>query len=334
MVSRTRKIRLGLLAGMVMLATSGAQAQASATADAGAGFPSRAVRLMVPFPPGGAADVFARTVGQKLSEDWAQPVVIENKPGAGGRIATQSVLSAPADGYTLLVVTVGHAVNPALYGSLPYDTERDLVPVAMLATLPSVLVVNPSLPVKSVPDLIALARSQPDRISYASSGNATTSHVAGALLASASGTQMLHVPYKGSAPALTDLISGQVSFMIDPIATAMPHVQSGRLRAIAVSAANRSVLAPDLPTIAESGVAGYEFSAWFMLLASSRTPTATVDRIHQSVLRAVASDSIQKNFRGRGAEAGRGSPSELKAFLSAEIRRYGELVRATGMKAD
>jgi tripartite-type tricarboxylate transporter receptor subunit TctC len=297
-------------------------------------FPTRAVRFLVPFPPGGAADVFARTVGQKLSEDWGQPVVVENKPGAGGRIATQTLASSPADGYTMLVVTVGHAVNPALYGSLPYDTERDMTPVAMLARLPSALVVNAALPVKSVSDLIQLAAAQPGKISYASSGNATTSHVAGALLAKGAGIDLLHVPYKGSAPALTDLISGQVSFMIDPIATAMPHVRSGKLRAIAVSSASRSPLAPDLPTIAESGIKDYDFSAWFLLLAPAKVPEAIVVKVNAAVGQAVSSEALKKNFSGRGAEAGSGSPAELRAFLSREIRRYRELVQATGMKAD
>ncbi|MEN9772933.1 MAG: hypothetical protein RL322_3 [Pseudomonadota bacterium] len=322
-----------LFAASLALITASVCAQSPSDA-ASASFPSKAVKLVVPFPPGGAADVFARTVGQKLSEDWGQPVLVENKPGAGGRIATRAVLGTPADGYTFLVVTVGHAVNPSLYSSLPYDTERDLTPVAMLATLPSVLVVNPTLPVQSVSDLVKLAGSKPNQIIYASSGNATTSHVAGALLASRAGVQMMHVPYKGSAPALTDLIAGQVNFIIDPIATAMPHVRAGRLRALAVSSARRSPLAPELPTIAEAGVAGYDFAAWFMLLAPAKTPGAIIDKTHQAVVRAVSTDAIRKNFSGRGAEAGQGSPAELKAFLSAEIRRYGELVRATGMKAD
>lgn len=322
------------VAALLLIGTPGIVLAQSAGTDQAGSFPSRAVRFLVPFPPGGAADVFARTVGQALSEDWGQPVVVENKPGAGGRIATQTLVSAPADGYTLLVATVGHAVNPALYDSLPYDTERDIAPVAMLASLPSVLVVNASLPVKSVRDLVQLAASQPGKISYASSGNATTSHVAGALLAKGAGLNLLHVPYKGSAPALTDLISGQVNFMIDPIATAMPHVKSGKLRALAVSSANRSPLAPDLPTIAEAGIQGYDFSAWFLLLAPSKVPQPIVDKVNGAVRRAVSSDALNQSFAGRGAEAGKGTPPELKRFLSAEIARYRDLVRATGMKVD
>ena len=299
-----------------------------------AAWPARSVRLLVPFPPGGAADVFARAAGERLGPIWKQPVVVENRPGAGGRIATQTLLAAPADGYSLMVVTVGHAVNPALYKSLPYNTLRDLRPVAMLATVPNMLVVNPALPARSVAELVTLARTRPGGVTYASSGNATTSHVAGALLAGAAGVNLLHVPYKGSAPALTDLISGQVDFMIDPVATAIAHVRAGRLRALAVSSSTRSALVPELPTIAESGVPGYDFSAWFMLLASSAVPGAVVERINADVQSLMRDDAFVKGYADRGAVPGAGTPAELASFLEREVARFAELVRVTGMQAD
>lgn len=297
-------------------------------------YPARPIKIVVPFPPGGAADVFARLIGQKLNEAWSQPVVVDNKPGAGGQIATQSVVKSPADGYTLLVVTVGHAVNPALYTKLPYDTEKDLRPVAALARLPSVLVVNPSLPVKSVADLVALARATPGKLTYASSGNATTSHVAGAMFTSLAQVNMLHVPYRGSAPAITDLIGGQVDVMIDPIASSAPHVKSGKLRALAVSTAARTPLAPDLPTLAEAGIPGYDFSAWFLLIAPAATPEPIVAKLNAAVAQALAAPDVRERFATLGAEPGRGSPAEIAAFLGGEIRRMAKVARDAGMKAE
>ena len=312
-----------------------ASAQSASPSPSGeASWPVRPVRFLVPFPAGGAADVFARSTGQPLAERWKQPVVVENRPGAGGRIATQAAVAAAPDGYTMLVVTVGHAVNPALYPSLPYDTLRDLQPVAMLASVPSMLVVNPGVPARTVAELVALARAQPGRISYASSGNATTSHVAGAMLAAAAGVEMLHVPYKGSAPALTDLMSGQVNFMIDPIATAEPHMRSGKLVGLAVSSATRSPLAPDLPTMAESGAPGYDFSAWFLLLAPAGVPVALVERVNRDVAMIMRDEAFARGYAARGAQPGSGTPDELRVFLEREVKRYAQLVAATGMKPD
>lgn len=328
---------LSMIATASLLLCTGcvwAQAGASASMTPETPWPARPLRLLVPFPPGGAADVFARSVSQPLGEKLRQPIVVENRPGAGGRIATQTAATAAPDGYTLLIVTVGHAVNPALYGALPYDTLRDLQPVAMVATVPSMLVVNPSVAAKSVAELITLARKQPGRISYASSGNATTSHVAGAMLAAAAGVDLLHVPYKGSAPALTDLISGQVNFMIDPIATAAPHIRSGKLVGLAVSSAQRSPLAPELPTIAEAGVAGYDFSAWFILLTQSGVPASIVNRVHTEVAHTLRDPELVKSYASRGAQPGSGSPTELRTFIENEVRRYAKLVADTGMKPD
>lgn len=297
-------------------------------------YPSKPVRLMVPFPPGGAADTFARFLGDKLGQAWGQPVVVDNRPGGGGIVASQAVAKAPADGYTLLVVTVGHAVNPHLYPKLPYDTEKDLPPVARIATLPSVLVVNPNVPAKTVGELVALAKAQPGKLTYASSGNATTSHVAGAMLANQSKINLVHVPYKGSAPAITDLIGGQVDMIIDPLVSSAQHIKSGKLRALAISTAKRSPLAPDLPTMAEAGVPGYEFSAWFLLLSPSGLPANVTRKINEDVQRLMALPETREKFHTLGAEPGQGNPQELQAFVASEIKRFGELVRASGMRAD
>lgn len=299
-----------------------------------AAFPSKPVRFLVPFPPGGAADTFARLVGERLSQAWDQPVVVENRPGGGGIVATQAAVRAPADGYTLLVVTVGHAVNPALHAKLPYDTLVDLQPVARLATVPSVLVVNPSLPVKTLGELVALAKSQPGKLTYASSGNASTSHVAGAMFTSLANVDITHVPYRGSAPAISDLLGGQVNMIIDPIASSAQHIQAGKLRALAVSTATRSPLAPDLPTMAEAGLRGYDFSAWFMLLAPKGVPPAVIAKINKDVIATMSSAEIKDRYKTMGAETGTGSPQELAVFLGSEVQRMGELAKAAGMKLE
>ena len=288
----------------------------------------------MPFPPGGAADTFARLIAEHAGKSLGQPVVADNRPGAGGQIATDFVAKAPADGHTMLVVTVGHAVNPSLYPKLPYDTLVDLAPVARIADLPSVLVVNPEVPAKTVQELLALMKAKPDGLAYASSGNATTSHVAGAMLAAQAGVKALHVPYKGSAPAITDLIGGQVQWMIDPVLSSAQHVKSGKLRALAVSTAKRSNVVPGLPTIAESGLPGYDFAAWFVLLAPAKTPPAVVERMHREVERILALPEVKERFVQLGAEPGSGTPAQVGAFLAAEVRRYQAVVRDAGMKAD
>jgi tripartite-type tricarboxylate transporter receptor subunit TctC len=297
-------------------------------------WPSKPVRIVVPFPPGGAADTFARLIAEYAGKSLGQPVVADNRPGAGGQIATDFVAKAPADGHTMLVVTVGHAVNPSLYPKLPYDTLVDLAPVARIADLPSVLVVNPEVPAKTVQELLALMKAKPDGLAYASSGNATTSHVAGAMLAAQAGVKALHVPYKGSAPAITDLIGGQVQWMIDPVLSSAQHVKSGKLRALAVSTAKRSNVVPGLPTIAESGLPGYEFSAWFVLLAPAKTPAAVVQKMHTEVERILTLPEVRERFAQLGAEPGSGTTQQVGAFLAGEVKRYEKVVRDANMKAD
>jgi tripartite-type tricarboxylate transporter receptor subunit TctC len=322
-------LRTAATAALVSLAALAVPASAQE-----APWPSKPVRIVVPFPPGGAADVFARLIAEQAGKSIGQPVVAENRPGAGGQIATDHVAKSAPDGHTMLIVTVGHAVNPSLYPKLPYDTLADLVPVARIADLPSVLVVNPEVPAKSVQELVALMKAKPGVLTYASSGNATTSHVAGAMLTAQAGVQALHVPYKGSAPAITDLIGGQVQWMIDPVLSSAQHVKAGRLRALAVSTPKRSSLVPDLPTIAESGLPGYDFAAWFVLLAPARTPPAIVERMHREVERILAMPETKARFVQLGAEPGSGTPAQVAAFLAGEVRRYEKVVRDAGMKVD
>jgi tripartite-type tricarboxylate transporter receptor subunit TctC len=314
---------------MLGLAPSGTFAQEGPTS-----YPSRPIRILVPFPPGGAADTFARFIGDRLSQTWGQPVLVDNRPGGGGIVATQAAAKSPADGYNLLVVTVGHAVNPHLYAKLPYDTEKELQPVAQLATLPSVLVVHNNVPARNVAELLTLAKAQPGKLTFASSGNATTSHVAGAMLASLAKVNLLHVPYKGSAPAITDLIGGQVDMIIDPLTSSAQHIKAGKLRALAVSTAKRSPLVPDLPTLAEAGVPGYDFSAWFLMLAPSGVPVPIVKKLNDEVQRIMATPETREKFQVLGAEPGHGSPQELQRFLSDEIKRYAAVVKASGMRAE
>jgi tripartite-type tricarboxylate transporter receptor subunit TctC len=296
-----RLLGRGLLAASLCIAVPAAPALAQDTA-----WPSRPVRIVVPFPPGGAADTFARLIAEHAGKSIGQPVVAENRPGAGGQIATELVAKAPADGHTFLIVTVGHAVNPSLYPKLPYDTLGDLVPVARIADLPSVLVVNPEVPAKTV----------------------------GELLTSQAGVKAVHVAYKGSAPAVTDLIGGQVQWMIDPILSSAQHVKAGRLRALAVSTAKRSSLVPELPTLAESGVPGYDFSAWFVLLAPAKTPPAIVERMSREVERILAQPDVKARFAALGAEPGSGGTAQTAAFLAAEVKRYAAVVRDANMKVD
>lgn len=332
-ITRSSLVRL-LATSAVTAGVLAAMAPSAMAQTPGASFPSKPVRFVVPFPPGGAADTFARLIGDKVAQAWGQPVLIDNKPGGGGIIATQAVARAPADGHTLLVVTVGHAVNPHIHTKLPYDTLNDLKPVAQLATLPSVLVVNPSVPARSVQELVALAKSDPGKLTYASSGNATTSHVAGAMFASLSRTEWTHVPYRGSAPAISDLLGGQVNMIIDPLSSSAQHIKAGKLRALAVSTAKRSPLVPDLPTMAEAGLSGYDFSAWFMLLSPKGVSPEIIKKINEDIARVMAMPEIKERYLVLGAEAGRGSPQELEAFLATEVKRFGEVAKAANIHVE
>lgn len=333
MTKFTTKYLTGMLVAIGLAGTLTTAKPLSAQ-DVGDNFPERLITTVVPFPPGGAADTFARLLSEQFEQRWGQATVVENRPGGGGIVATRHVVGQPADGYTFLIVTVGHAVNPSLQDSLPYDTLNDLTPVAMVAQLPSVLVVNAGLEVETVADLVEMAQANPGGLTFGSSGNATTSHVAGALFTTLAGVDMLHVPYSGSAPAITDLIGGQIDMMIDPVLSSAQHVETGRLRALAVSTAERSALVPDLPTMAEAGIDGYEFGAWFMLLAPAGTPEPIVAKVNAAINEMLKTDAMTDRLARLGAEAVSMAPSDLQAFLEAEIASYAEIVEAAGMKVD
>ena len=298
-------------------------------------FPSHSPKILVPFPPGGAADTFARLAGQKLGDLWGRQPVIENRPGAGGIIATEAAAKSPPDGYTYIVVTVGHAVNPSLYPKLPFDTLGDLTGVAMIASVPNVLVVHPSVPARSVKELLALAKSKPGSLKYASSGNATTSHIAAALLQSLAGIEMLHVPYKGAAPAVQDLVAGRVDVMLDPAVSSSAFVKQGKLHALAVTTAKRTPLLPDLPTLAEAGVPGYEFNAWFLLLAPAKTPPAIVTRVNQDLAKVAALTDYKEKLANLGAEpAAAFTPAQVNDFVAREIQRWARVVKDANIKVE
>jgi tripartite-type tricarboxylate transporter receptor subunit TctC len=298
-------------------------------------YPDRPVKLLVPFPPGGAADTFARLAGDRLSTTWGKQVLVENRPGAGGIIASEATAKSAPDGYTLLIVTVGHAVNPSLYPKLPYDTLADFAPVAMVASLPNVLVVHPSVSVNSVAELIALAKKSPGSLKYASSGNATTSHMAAALLSSLAGIELLHVPYKGAAPAVQDLVAGRVDLMLDPTVSVGNFVKQGRVKALAVTTAKRTPLLPELPTLAEAGVPGYEFQAWFLLLAPAKTPAAAITRVNADLAKASTDAGYREKLAGLGAEpAAPLSPAEVGSFIANEVKRWAKVVKDANIKVE
>ena len=327
MIAHLRLLVIGLsVFSLALILAGGALAQE---------FPSRSPRIVVPFTPGGAADTFARLVGQKLGDLWDRRVIIENRPGAGGIIGTEAIAKSPADGYNYLIVTVGHVVNPSLYAALPYDTLGDLTGVAMVANLPSVLVVHPSVPAKSVKELVKIGKSRPGQLVYATGGVATSSHMATALFGQLAGIEMLHVPYKGAVFAGQDVAAGRVDLMFDLTVSALPLIQRGRVRALAVTTAKRTPLLPDLPTVAEAGLPGYEFQAWFALIAPAKSPAMIVQKVNQDV----AGVSQEADFRGRLASLGAEPatvlpPGEINAFMRREVERWAKVVKEANIKVE
>ena len=315
--------RLALLATTLLL-PPGAWAQAAGN-----------LRIVVPFPPGGAADSFARLLGQKMGEGTpGLNVVVENKPGAGGVIGSDAVAKAAPDGTTLLMVTVGHAVNPFIFSKLPYDTRSDFVPVAMVATVPSLVVAGPAFGGKSLRDLLDTAKAKPGTLEFASSGTGSTSHVGAALIESMAGIDMLHVPYKGAGPALQDVMGGRIAVSVDIISSSLQLVKSGKLRALAITSAQRSPLLPDVPSVAEAGVPGYDFTAWYMLLAPGKTPAALVDKLNADIRRAEATPDFRKRVADLGGEGVSLSAKDSAAFLDREFSKWAKVVKDRNIKAD
>ncbi|MFM2055632.1 MAG: hypothetical protein RLY71_17 [Pseudomonadota bacterium] len=297
-------------------------------------YPSRPIRLVVPFPPGGPTDVLARIVAPRLAERLGQPVVIDNKPGASGMVGADAVAKAAPDGYTLLVNASIHVINPSLYPKQPYDAIADFAAVSNLADVPLVLAVNPKVAAHSVKELVALAKASKTSLAFASAGNATSQHLSGEAFKVAAGIDMLHVPYKGSAPALTDLIGGQVQLMFDSLPSSMPFVKAGTVRPLAVTTLRRSPALPDVPTIAESGYPGFSISTWYGVWAPAATPAAVVQRVSSQIAAIVRLPEVREQFEKLGAEPVGNTPAEFTAFTKAELAKWAGIVKQSGAKVD
>lgn len=298
-------------------------------------YPARPVRLVVPFPAGGAPDTVARTLGESFSARWGQQVLVENRLGAGGNVAYGSVASAPPDGYTLLLAATGIATNVSLYRSLPYDPVKDFAPISLVASSPHMLVVNPSLvSATSVRELVAQAKARPGQISFGSAGSGTVLHLAGEMFKSMAGVDLLHIPYKGTQPAMADLLGGRIGLMYIDIAPSLQHIRSGRLRVLATTAGRRTAVFPDVPTIAEAGVPGYEIVAWFGLLAPAATPRGVVDRVHQATVAMVGTPEVRARLGEVGIELVGGTPEQFGAYIRSEIDVMAKVVKASGAKPD
>ncbi|WP_371809042.1 tripartite tricarboxylate transporter substrate binding protein [Acidovorax sp. SRB_24] len=327
----TKRQTLALLAsGLALTALPTAHAQAPAD-----NWPSKPIRWVVPFPPGGAMDAIARTLGEKAGKALGQPFVIENKPGAGGNIGADYVAKQPGDGYTMMITSIGMATNKPLYGKLSYDPVKDFAPVSLLAVVPNVLVTNNTQPqVKTVADVIAAARKEPGKLTYASAGNGTSIHLAGEVFTSLAKVEMLHIPYKGSGPAVSDLLGGQINYMFDSITSARPHIESGKLRALGVTTAKRSSALPNVPTIAEAGLPGYEVSPWFAVFMPAATPKPIVNKLNAALLAAMKDPDVVKRFETIGAEPVGSSPEEMAQHLARESERWSKLITERGIRLD
>jgi len=298
-------------------------------------WPSKPIKWIVPFAPGGTTDILARTVGDKLGAALGQPVIVENRPGAGGGVGADFVAKSPPDGYTLVGGTIStHAINASLYKSLPYDPVRDFVPITLIARLPNLLVINPNVPAKNVAELVALMKANPGKYTFASSGNGTSQHLSGELFKSIAGVDMQHVPYKGSPPALQDVVGGQVTMTFDNITTALPLAKAGNLRALAVTTAQRSAVAPEIPTMAEAGLAGYEIGSWQGVFAPAGTPPEIVRRLNTEIVRILKSPEIHDKLIALGAEPVGNSVDEFTAMVKSEVAKWGDVVKRSGARVD
>jgi tripartite-type tricarboxylate transporter receptor subunit TctC len=317
-------------AAFVMLAAAASPAAAQQT------FPWKPVTIVATFAPGGASDILARLIAPKLSERLGQPVLVENRAGAGGNIGTDHVAKSAPDGHTLVMGYIGtHAVNPTLYKKIPFDAVKDFAPVAFVASIPSVLVVHPSVPVKSVSELTAFAKANPGKLNYGSGGAGTAPHLGAELFKTMTGVEMVHIPYKGSGPAVTDLLGGQISLMFNTMIQTIPHVQSGKLRALAVTSAKRSQAMPELPTIAEAGLPGYEMVGWFGLLAPAGTPKDVVARLNDEIVKILNLPDVKDRLEKLGSEPTNiVTPEQFGDYIKSEIAKWAKVIKASGMQID
>lgn len=298
-------------------------------------YPAKPIRMIVPSTPGGGPDLMARAIAQKLSETMGRQVVVETRPGAGGIIGSEYVAKSPPDGYTLIMGNAGsHAVNPGLYRKLPYDPQRDFAPVSLVSTAPNILIVHPSLPVKSVKDLIAIARARPGDLTFGSGSNGSTAHLSGELFRAMAKVNMVHVPFKGAPAAVIGVMTGEVSLAILNLPPALPHVKSGKLKALGVSTAKRSSAVPDLPTIAEAGLPGYEATAWFGVLAPAGTPAGIVSRLNAEIVQGLRADAVSKRIAADGGEVIGSTPEEFAVVMKRDIAKWAKVVALSGARVD
>jgi tripartite-type tricarboxylate transporter receptor subunit TctC len=317
-----------------MCAVFSAGVPSDAFSQPAADYPNKRIRFLLGYPPGGATDPIARAVGQKLTEAWKQPVVIEHRPGAATNIASELLARSPPDGYTLFLPTVANAINPTLYPKLAYDPLRDFAFVVNIAKVPGVIVSHPALPVKSVKELIALAKAQPDALRYASPGAGSTHHLVGELFKTATGIKMTHVPYKGAGPALTDTIAGHVEICFGALLSALPHVKGNRLRALGVTSLKRAAAAPGVATLDEQGVRGFETASWYGVVVPTGTPREIVNKLNVEIVRALADPQVRNWMTSDGAEIVADTPEAFTAFFKSELVKWGKAVKLSGAKAE
>ena len=326
----SRSVRMVAITLAVVIVGSAAATTAWAQA-----YPTKPVKLVVPFPPGGSLDITGRLLAQKLTETWGQPVVVENKPGAGGNIGADLVAKSPPDGYTILLGALStHAVNPNLYAKMPYDAVKDFAPITLIAITPNVLVVNAASPVNNVREFIAYAKANPGKLAFGSGSNGSAGHLAGELFKVETGSDAVHVPFKGGAPATQALLAGDTQFMFDNLANAMAQVKAGKLKALAVTTAQRSPLVPELPTMAEAGLPGFDLSTWYGLFAPAGTPTAIVAKWNADVTRILNSPDVRARLVADGAEPSPNTPEQFAQMIARELSKYARIVKASGAKVD
>ncbi len=319
---------------IVLFLTAALALIASGATWSQSGYPAKPVRVVLGFPPGSAADVVTRIVSAKMGEGLRQGFVIDNRPGASSNIAAETVVRAPADGYTLFMGTIANTINASLYKNLGFDFSRDLAPIAGVASVPNLLVVHPSMPVRSVKELIAFAKARPNEVLYGSSGNGTSPHLSGVLFNTMARIKLVHVPYKGSPQAVTDLVAGRVQVMFAPASTALPFIRAGKLRALASSGAQRAAIAPDLPTVAQAALPGFETSIWFALLAPAGTPREIVERLNAETARALADTDVKSKFAAQGIETMGGTTAQIAALIREETVKWARVVQDSGAKID